>query len=151
LRYNLQTTENDPLQRAVYTWVIYLRAVSKPPAPPLVRTFPTGQALLRFHYDSLELAQVEAQALLDLGLQGLLPLLPLTKGGTQHQVVLTMFDQLQPSGRSDLMALGAIFTSLVYGQRNRTEQAWLERVIQDMDDIIEQTPCRAISMPTESR
>jgi predicted transposase YdaD len=51
-----------------------------------------------------------------------------------------MFDQLQPSGRRDLMALGAIFTSLVYGQRNRAEQAWLERVIQDMYDIIEQTP-----------
>jgi flagellar biosynthesis/type III secretory pathway protein FliH len=27
-----------------------------------------------------------------------------------------------------------------YGRRNRAEQAWLERVIQDMYDIIEQTP-----------
>jgi predicted transposase YdaD len=55
-------------------------------------------------------------------------------------MVLTMFDQLQPSGRTDLMALGAIFTSLAYGQRNSAEQAWLERVIQDMYDIIQQTP-----------
>jgi hypothetical protein len=27
-----------------------------------------------------------------------------------------------------------------YGRRNRAEQAWLERVIQDMYDIIEQPP-----------
>jgi hypothetical protein len=84
LHYNFQITQNDPLHRPVYTWVIYLRPVSKPPQSPLVRTFPTGQELLRFHYGSLELAQVEAQALLALGLPGLLPLLPLTRGGTRH-------------------------------------------------------------------
>ena len=95
---------------------------------------------MRFEYGSIELAKLEAQALLDLGLPGLLPLLPLTKGGTEHSLVLTMFDRLQQTARSDLMAVGAIFASLAYGQNNTAEQTWLERVIQDMYDIVQQTP-----------
>src|SRR5438876_5131611 len=54
--------------------------------------------------------------------------------------MLTMFDRLQQTTRSDLMAVGAIFASLAYGQNNRAEQTWLERVIQDMYDIVQQTP-----------
>ena len=38
------------------------------------------------------------------------------------------------------MAVGAIFASLAYGQNNTAEQTWLERVIQDMYDIVQQTP-----------
>ena len=38
------------------------------------------------------------------------------------------------------MAVGAIFASLAYGQNNTAEQTWLERVLQDMYDIVQQTP-----------
>ena len=96
--------------------------------------------MIRFDYGSIELAKLEAQEFLDLELPGLLPLLPLTKGGTQHERVLTMFNRLQQTARSDLMAVGAIFASLAYGQNNTAEQTWLERVIQDMYDIVQQTP-----------
>jgi hypothetical protein len=37
----------------------------------------------------------ETMKKLILELPGLLPLLPLTKGGTEHERVLTMFDRLQ--------------------------------------------------------
>src|SRR5207253_8074054 len=70
-----------------------------------------------------------------------LPLLPLTKGGTAHERVLTMFEQMQQAAaQPDLMAVGAIFASLAYGQNNTAEQTWLERVIQEMYDIVQQTP-----------
>jgi predicted transposase YdaD len=86
------------------------------------------------------LAALEGQALLDLGFPGLLPLLPLTKGGTAHEMVLTMFSKLQETARTELMALGAIFASLAYGEDNRAEQAWLERMLQEMYAIVQQTP-----------
>src|SRR5207244_10735528 len=92
-------------------------------------------------YGSIELAQLEAQAFLDQGRPGLLPLLPLTKGGTAHERVLTMFEQMQQAAaQPDLMAVGAIFASLAYGQNTTAEQTWLARVIQEMYDIIQQTP-----------
>lgn len=39
-----------------------------------------------------------------------------------------------------MMAVGAIFASLAYGQNNTAEQTWLERIIQEMYDIVQQTP-----------
>jgi predicted transposase/invertase (TIGR01784 family) len=140
LEYNFRMTQNDPLHRTVYSFVIYLRPVSNAPQSPLVRIFPTGQEIMWFHYGSIELAALEGQALLDLGFAGLLPLLPLTKGGTAHEMVLTMFNKLEQTARTELMALGAIFASLAYGQDNRAEQTWLERMLQDMYDIVQQTP-----------
>src|SRR5438445_12723505 len=85
LGYNYRFTRNDPLHRVVHSIVIYLRPVSQPPQPPLVRIFITGRETIRFDYDSIELAEVEAETLLNLGLPGLLPLLPLTKGGVAHE------------------------------------------------------------------
>ncbi len=38
------------------------------------------------------------------------------------------------------MAVGASFASLADGQNNTAEQTWLERVIQEMYDIVQQTP-----------
>src|SRR5438874_10748450 len=108
LGYNYRFTQNDPLHRTAYSIVIYLRSVSQPPQSPLVHTFLDWQQVIRFDYGSIELAKLEAQEFLDLGLPGLLPLLPLTKGGTEHERVLTMFDRLQQTTRSDLMAVGAI-------------------------------------------
>jgi predicted transposase YdaD len=141
LGYNFQFTQNDPLHRPVHSAVIYLRPVSNPPQPPLVRTFPGGRRTIQFDYDSIELAELEAQAFLDQGLPGLLPLLPLTKGGTTHETVLTMFEQMQEDAtHPDLMAVGAIFASLAYGLNNTAEQSWLRKVIEDMYDIIQQTP-----------
>lgn len=140
LAYNFGFTQNDPLHRTVHSCVIYLRPVSNPPQPPLVRIFITGREIMRFDYDSIELAEMEAEELLNLGLPGILPLLPLTKGGSEHERVLTMFDRLQQTTRTDLIVVGATFASLAYGQDNRAEQDWLRKVIQDMQDIIQQTP-----------
>ena len=141
LEYNFRFTKNDPLHRSVSSVVIYLRPVSNPPQPPLERIFLSQRKVIQFDYDSIELAELEAQAFLEQGLPGLLPLLPLTKGGTAHEKVLTMFEQMQEAATPpDLMAVGAIFASLAYGQNNTAEQSWLERVIQDMYDIVQQTP-----------
>ena len=66
LGYNYRFTRNDPLHRVVHSIVIYLRPVSNPPQPPLVRIFITGRQTIRFDYDSIELAEVEAETLLNL-------------------------------------------------------------------------------------
>ena len=58
-----------------------LNLIASPkPQPPLVRTFITGRQTLRFDYDSIELAQVEAEELLNLELPGNLRLIVLKPG-----------------------------------------------------------------------
>jgi len=64
----------------------------------------------------------------------------LTKEGTKHETVLTMFSKLRQAGRTELIPAGGIFASLAYGEGNLAEHTWLERVLQDMYDIVQETP-----------
>ena len=60
------------------------------PQSPFIRELPDRKEVVRFHYRSIELYNISADELLDTGLVGLLPLLPLTKDGTRHEVVEKM-------------------------------------------------------------
>ena len=51
-----------------------------------------------------------------------------------------MFSKLRQAGRTELIPAGGIFASLAYGEGNLSEHAWLERVLQDMYDIVQETP-----------
>jgi len=74
----------------VYSYVIYLRKAGKIAESPLVRTFPNGEEVHRFFYRVVKLWEIPAEALLQTGWMGVLPLVTLTAGGKQPEVVREM-------------------------------------------------------------
>ncbi len=140
LEYGLRIIRNDPQHRSVYSCVIYVRKVNNVPQPPLVWEYPNGFENLRYHYGSIELAALEPEVILETRQTGLLPLLPLTKGGASRSTAQTMFSGLQSAGRTDLIPIGSLLASLAFGNENPAEQDWLTRRISDMYDILQETP-----------
>jgi len=140
LEYGLRIIRNDPQRRPVYSCVIYVRKVNNVPQPPLVWEYPNGLENLRYHYSSIELAALEPEVILETRQTGLLPLLPLTKGGASRSTAQTMFSGLQSAGRTDLIPIGSLLASLAFGNENPAEQDWLTRRISDMYDILQETP-----------
>jgi len=57
-----------------------------------------GQEILRFHFQSIELAKLSPEELRQTGLAGLLPLMILTKGGATHEVAEEIMKGLQVAG-----------------------------------------------------
>jgi predicted transposase/invertase (TIGR01784 family) len=140
LEYGLRIIRNDPQRRPVYSCVIYVRKVNNVPQPPLVWEYPYKQEILRYHYDSIELAELEPEVILGTRQLGLLPLLPLTKGGANRTMAETMFSGLQSAGRTDLIPIGTLLASLAFGNENTGEQNWLTRKVSEMYDILQETP-----------
>ncbi len=140
LEYGLRIIRNDPQHRPVYSCVIYVRKVNNVPQPPLVWEYPNGFENLRYYYGSIELAALEPEVILETRQTGLLPLLPLTKGGASRSTAQTMFSGLQSAGRTDLIPIGSLLASLAFGNENPAEQDWLTRRISDMYDILQETP-----------
>jgi predicted transposase YdaD len=75
-----------------------------------------------------------------LGLVGLLPLLPLTHGGKNPEVVEEAITSIQARGGKsapELLSLTYILASLVFKQK--AEQEWLDRRFGTMRDILQDT------------
>ena len=137
LEYNvLASSENDWLP--VYTVVIYLRKVGNIPKSPFIRKHGNGKEYQRFYYDSIELAKLSARALLDKGLSGLLPLLSMTDGGTEPELMQEMTETLLDAGEKELLALAFMFGNTVDGGRAYNE--WFAKRLAMLDDILEGSP-----------
>ena len=78
----------------VYSYVIYLRKAGRIAESPLVRTFPDGEEVHRFFFRVIKLWEISAEALLQIGWIGVLPLVTLTDGGKRPEVVKEMIDRL---------------------------------------------------------
>src|SRR5713226_1789130 len=91
----------------VYSYVIYLREDGKVPEPPYIRRFPDeeGEEVLRFYYRVIKLADIPAEVFLGQDLVGLLPLVPLAKGGKDLGFVKKMVDRLGEAEEYDLLAI----------------------------------------------
>lgn len=116
----------------VCSFVILLRKQSVA-RTPYVRRFLDGLIVHQFHFRIIKLWQVSAQSILDLEWDGLLPLLPLTKGGKRPEIVQVMIDQLVKSGDRNLLALSEMFGGLAF--TDEAEKAWFKRrfaMFQDM-------------------
>jgi len=134
LEYNiLASSENDWLP--VYTVVIYLRRGGNVPKSPFIREHWNGREYQRFYYDIVELAKLPARALLEKGLLGLLPLLSMTDGGTEPELMQEMTSTLQDAGETELLALAFAFGSAVDGGQAYKE--WFTRRLAMLDDILE--------------
>ena len=136
LEYNvLASSENEWLP--VYTCVIYLRKDGRVPESPLIRMLPSGEEGHRFHYRVVEVGRIPAKQLLQKGLSGLLPLLPLTESGAEPEVMQEMVTTLEEAGEIELLALAYAFGGLVSG--NEAYDAWFKRSFAMLEDILEES------------
>jgi predicted transposase YdaD len=71
---------------------------------------------------------------------GLLPLLPLTKGGTRKEVEEQMFARLQSSEQRNLLAIGSTLASLVFKREHSPDLEWLFRRLRAMHNILRESP-----------
>ena len=140
LEYALRITRHDPQRRPVYSCVIYVRPLGEVQQPPLVWEYPNGREILRYHYGSIELAKLDPEMFLETHQAGLLPLLPLTKGGANRTMAETMFSKIQAAERTELIPIGTLLASLAFGTENTAEQNWLTRKVSEMYDILQETP-----------
>jgi predicted transposase YdaD len=122
----------------VYSYVIYLSKAGKIAEAPLVRTFPNGDEIHRFFYRVIKLWEIPAEALLQTGGIGVLPLVTLTDGGKQPEVVKEMIDRLAVAEEYDLLAISEVIGGLAF--RNSPELEWFKRRFSMFQDILRESP-----------
>jgi hypothetical protein len=88
-------------------------------------------------FRSIELWEIPTEMLKQKGLEGLLPLLPLTQGGKSREVVEETIAQLQATGHQDLLPLSYAFAALVFTKT--TDKLWLKERFEKMHDILEES------------
>jgi hypothetical protein len=133
LEYNVLAVREH--KRPVLSCVIYLRKDSNIAESPLVWRLPNGQEVLRFHFVVNKLWEIPSEEMLQTDLVGLLPLLPLTKGGAQRTVIDGMVTRLVGVEQYGLLSLAEMFASLVL--KDDTDREWLKRRFAMYKDILE--------------
>ena len=113
--YNCATTLVEE-GLAVYSFVIYLVKTPTIDAPPFRIALKGGEEIHTFHYKNIFLWEMPPEVLMQKGMEGMLPLLPLTKGAqrTRDKTVDDMIGGLRAAGKEDVLALGEAFAGLVY-------------------------------------
>src|SRR5438876_4934761 len=138
LEYNiLASRQYDHLP--VYSYVICLREEADVADPPFIRRFPDedGVEVHRFYYRVIRLWLVPAEILLQIEWMGLLPLVTLTQGGKQPEVVKGMIDRLAEAHEWDLLAISQLLGGLAFKQG--PEREWFKRRFSMYQDILRES------------
>jgi hypothetical protein len=122
-KYNAQATIITDLP--VYSFVVYLRRDGNVVQSPYKLPFPGKEVVHLFFFDTIKLWEIPGAFIKQKGLEGLLPLLPLTQDGGRHEVVDDMIASLERAGRRDLLSLAFTFATLVF--QNEEDRDWLKR------------------------
>jgi hypothetical protein len=107
---------------------------------PLMRKLANGRGIHRFEFDVIKLWEISLEELRTKGLIGLLPLLPLTRGGAKREVIEEAIGELAPTGeepKAEVLALTYGIASLAL--ENAADQEWLIRRFTKMYDILRET------------
>lgn len=128
-RYNVGATL--VLDKPVYSYVVYLVRDGMVEEPPYTFVGPDGKTLHTFQFENVKLWEVDAEQLKQPGLEGLLPLLPLSRGGTQRETIEEMFQRLEALGQADLLAYGSAI-AIKMAKRSKNLE-WLRRRVLIMD------------------
>jgi hypothetical protein len=110
----------------VFSCVIYLKNHNDVPKSPFIRELPTGEEVVRFHYRSIEPGKQTSADLVQTGLVGLLPLLPLTQDGARREVVEQMITRLVSAEKIESLWIGYVLAAKVM----RNDLPWLRRSLQ---------------------
>ncbi len=133
-KYNAQATIITDLP--VYSFVVYLQRDGNVVQSPYKLPFPGKEAVHLFFFDTIKLWEIPGAFLKQPGIEGLLPLLPLTQDGVHHEVVDEMIASLNRAGKSDLLLLAYSFASLVF--KSEKDRDWLrKRFIMLSGDMLE--------------
>jgi len=124
-------------QLPVCSFVMYLREDEPIVEPPYRLQLADGSTIHIFYYSNVFLWEVLPETLKQKGLEGMLPLLPLTKGAdlSRDAIVGDMIEGLRAAGKDDVLALGYAFAGLVYEAKD--DQQWLKRRFEVFHDILE--------------
>ncbi len=133
LEYNLLATLT--YRKPVISFLILLRPMPDAPESPLITSLFDEIEIWRFHYVVIRLWEIAAEEMLHSGLIGLLPLVPLTKGGTKQELLLTTVAELVAAKEYDLLALAKVVASLI--MKGKIEQETLERMFAMYQSILE--------------
>lgn len=133
--YNALTTYTSGL--VVCSFVIYLKKDGNVVESPYIISLPNGEGIHIFHFKTIKLWEMPTEVLKQAGLEGLLPLLPLTKDGTRQEVVEEMITGLQVAGKEDLLPFGYAFAALIFNKV--PDQDWLKRRFDMLKDILEES------------
>lgn len=131
LEYNVGAEHQYGLP--VSSFVVYLRK-RKVSRSPYTRTFVDGHTTHHFYYRIVKLWEVPADMILSLGWEGLLPLLPLMKGGKQAEIVEVMISRLGQIQDKELLAPAQIYGGLAFS--SPAEKARFKRRFKVFQDIM---------------
>lgn len=120
----------------VFSYAIYLWKQNNIIEPPYVIE-EDGEVIHQFYYKNILLWKEKPETLLNSGLTGMLPLLPLMKGAKQarNEILDEMVAGLRNAGKDDILALGYAFAGLVYTTEG--DKQWLKRRFAMFHDILE--------------
>jgi predicted transposase YdaD len=121
----------------VHSVVIYLQEDKRPIESPFVVRLPDGRPTQRLDFETIKLWELDPQIFEQQGLAGLLPLLPLTKGGKNRETVTRMIEGLEKAGRQDLFLVGFAVSWLVFTAEG--DKQWLKASFSMMHDILKDT------------
>ena len=134
--------------KPVWSYLIYLsdqgQPSSKSPAQQsaqeviYTKKMPSGKEIKRLYYTRINMWEVPMSELRELKLDGLLPLIPLSKDGENLDVIEEMAEELKGKQKYNLLTIAKSFTEFRLG--DKIDQAWIERVFYMSRDILDNTP-----------
>ena len=133
--YNILTTYLSGLP--VCSFALYLRKDGNIVKPPYQQLLPDGEVVHLFYFRNIQLWELSAEMLKQPGVEGMLPLLPLMKGGAERQAIEEMIASLSAAGKQDLLPLGYAFAALVL--ESEPERNWLRKRFNMLKDILEES------------
>jgi len=135
MEYNVLATREHNCR--VISCVIYLREDDNIVESPLIWGLPNGAQILVFRYIVIKMWELPVQDILESGLVGLYPLLPLAEGGKQYHVIDTMIEQIVAAKQWHLLSFSHIIAGLVFTQEQDHE--YLQRRFAVFEDILEES------------
>jgi predicted transposase YdaD len=135
--YNIATTYLT--QIPVCSFALYIWKDTSIVEPPFILQLVDGNIIHIFYYENIFLWEIPPERLQQKGLEGLLPLLPLTQGAKEarDKIVNDMIEGLRAAGKEDILALGYAFAGRVY--KSRDDQKWLKRRFAMFEDFLEES------------
>jgi predicted transposase YdaD len=123
-------------QLPVYSVVLYLVKDGNAIEPPYERRLCTGELLHWFHFRNLKMWEMSASELRQPGMEGMLPLLMLTKDGARRGMVDEVILDLARVERQDLLPITYCIAALVFPASSADKQ-WLKERFRPMHDLFQ--------------
>jgi predicted transposase/invertase (TIGR01784 family) len=127
-------------QLPVLSCVIHLLKDKCIAPSPFKRMLPTGETVVTFDYETIEISEFTVEDIIQIGEPGLLPFLTLTKEGATKEVVQRMFQELEAFADKNVTFVAFMLATFSFHISNQRDLPWLERTYRYMHDILSESP-----------